>query len=208
MRILRPTADFHRVFRAGWAALSPARFFVAEADDRVTAYFVAGVTRKHGGPHAGRLHVIEHAGSRTDLLAALHAACLSWGKRRVELTAAQHDRETLALLSGRHLGERSVPVYDAIAILNLERLVRRVRPLLVERAGPVARRLEGGEFNFRPYLALGSSRVHLARDTMTRLLFGEPLHDRPAGVRATGSLNRVLRAALPLPLANPGINYV
>jgi predicted N-acetyltransferase YhbS len=208
VRLLRPAADFRRVFRAGWAALSPARFFVAEAGGRITAYFVAGVTRKHGGPHAGRLNVIEHGGSRTDLLAALHATCLEWGKRRVELTASPHDREGLALLSGRHLGERRVPVYDAVAILNLERLVRRLRPLLVKRAGPVARRLAGGEFNFRLFLSLGSSRVHLPRDTMARLLFGEPLRDRPPGVRAKGALGRLLRAALPVPLANPGISYV
>lgn len=208
VRILRPGADFRRVFRSGWAALSPARFFVAEAGGRITAYFVAGVTRKHGGPHAGRLNVIEHAGSRTDLLAALHAACLAWGKRRVELTAAPHDRETLALLSGRHLGERVMPVYGAVAILNLERLVRRLRPLLAGRAGPAARRLAGGEFNFRLFLSLGASRVDLARDTMARLLFGEPARDRPPGVRADGVLGRVLRASLPVPLANPGISYV
>lgn len=208
VRILRPNADFHRVFRAGWAALSPARFYVAEADNRVTAYFVAGVTRKQGGPHAGKLNVIEHAGSRTDLLASLHAACLAWGKRRVELTAAPHDRESLALLSGRHLGERRMPVYDAIAIMNLERLIQRVRPLLVERAGPAARQLRGGEFNFRLFLSLGRSRIDLPRDKMTQLLFGEANRDRPAGIRAGGALDRVLRAALPLPLANPGINYV
>jgi hypothetical protein len=43
---------------------------------------------------------------------------------------------------------------------------------------------------------------------MTRLLFGEPAKDRPAGIRVDGSLDRVLRKVLPLPLANPGINYV
>ncbi|MEK7477317.1 MAG: GNAT family N-acetyltransferase [Candidatus Coatesbacteria bacterium] len=208
VRILRPVADFRRVFRAGWAVLSPARFFVAEAGGRVTAYFVAGVTRKAGGPQSGRLVVVEHAGSRTDLLAALHAACLAWGKRRVELTVSPHERESLALLSGRHLGERHVPVYDAIAILNLERLIRRLRPVLAKRAGPAGRRLEGGEFNFKPFLALGASRVAVPREVMTRLIFGEPTRDRPPGVRADGALGRVLRAGFPIPLANPGISYV
>src|SRR6185436_13469152 len=98
--------------------LSPARFYVAETGGRVTAYFVAGVTRKAGLPSDGRLHVIESGGARTDLLAALHAACRTWDKRRVELLVSAHDRDSLALLTGRHLGERRVPVYDSVAILN------------------------------------------------------------------------------------------
>jgi len=208
VRVLRPDADFRRVFRAGWAGISPARFYVAEAAGRVTAYFVAGVNRKEGGPHAGRLNVIEAGGSRTDLLAALHAACRTWNKRRIELSVAPFDRDSLAVLSGRHLGEKRVPVYDSIAIVNLERLVRRLKPLLVKRAGPAARRLTGGEHNLRLFLSQGRTTLECGRDTMAQLLFGEPHRDRPAGVRADGALGTILKTALPLPLPNPGISYV
>lgn len=208
VRILRPDADFRRVFRAGWAGVSPARFYVAEASGKVTAYFVAGVNRKEGGPHSGKLNVIEAGGSWTDLLAALHTACREWDKRRIELSVEPHDREGLALLSGRHLGERRVPVYDSIAILNLERLAKRLKPLLIKRAGPSARKLVGGEHNLRLFLSHGRTRLEAGRDTMAQLLFGEPHRDRPTGVRANGALGTILRTALPLPLPNPGISYV
>ncbi len=208
VRIARPDVDFRRVYHAGWAALSAARFYVAETESRVTAYFVAGVSRKAGGPVDGRLNVIEAGGSRTDLLAALHAACGLWHKRRVELSVSAHDRASLALLTGRHLGERRVPVYDSVAIVNLERLVRRLKPLLVRAAGPAARRLAGGEHNLRPFLEAGRDRLETSRETMAHLIFGEPHRDRPAGLHPTGSLGTILRKAFPLPLANPGISYV
>ncbi len=209
VRIVRPNDDFRRVFRAGWAGLSPARFYVAEVEDRITAYFVLGVTRKAGGPPTdSRLLILEHAGSRTDLLAALYAACRNWSKRRVELNVSPHDRESLSLLTGRHLGERAVPVYDSMAIINLDRLVKRLRPLLVKRAGPAARKLDGDEKNLRMSLDLGSQNIECTRDVMVKLLFGEAHRDRPAGIRAEGLLDRVLRTALPVPMASPGISYV
>lgn len=209
IRIIRPSTDFRTVFRAGWAGLSPARFYVAEAGDRITAYFVAGVSRKAGGPPTdSKLLILEHAGSRTDLLAALHTACKTWNKHRVELTISAHDRESLSLLTGRHLGEHRVPVYDSMAIINLDRLVKRLRPLLAKRAGPAARRLDGDEKNLRMSLDLGSQRAECTRDVMVKLLFGEPQRDRPVGFRASGQLDRVLRSALPLPMTSPGISYV
>jgi predicted N-acetyltransferase YhbS len=209
VRIVRPFKDFRTVFRAGWAGLSPGRFYVVEADRKITAYFVAGVTRKHGGPpKEGRLTVVEMAGSRTDLLAALYAACGLWRKRRVELSVSPHDRDAMALLAGRHLDERRVPVYDSIAILNLERLLQRLRPLLLKRAGAAARGLEGEEALRKVALRRGRQRLECSRDTMARLLFGEPHRDRPPGLRVEGLLGRAIRSAFPLPLANPGISYV
>lgn len=209
VRIIRPGSDFRRVFRAGWAGLAPARFFVAEVDDVITAYFVVAVARKAGGPTAGsRLLVIEHAGSRTDLLAALDRACTIWNKRRVEISVSPHDRESHALLGGRRLGEQAVPVYDSLAIINLDRLIGHLKPVLLKRAGAPARKLEGGERNLRFSLTLGPQSLETSRDAMLKLLFGEPHRDRPAGLRAEGLLGRVLRTALPLPMASPGISYV
>ena len=209
VRLVRPDADFRRVFRAGWAGLNPARFFVSEVEGRVTGYFVAEVTRKLGNPSKpGRLVILEHAGSRTDLLAALHAACLQFNKRRVELSVSTQDRECLALLSGRHLGERRVPVYDSLAILNLPRLLRRLKPLLIKRAGPAGRKLSGDERNLKLELAVGGQRIACPPETMLKLLFGEPHRDRPHGLHGAGLLGRVLKAAFPLPMASPGISYV
>jgi GNAT superfamily N-acetyltransferase len=209
VHVIRSVDDFRRVFRTGWAGLTPARFYVAETEGNVTAYFVAGVTSKMGGPpRSGRLTVIEAAGSRTDLMAALHAACSNWNKRRIELSVSPTDRDTLALLSGRHLAEIPVPVYDCTAIINLARLIQRLRPLLAARAGPAGRRLTGVEREGKMELRLGSRTLILSPDAMVRLLFGEPQRDRPPGIRTEGAFGRVIRRAVPLPLVNPGINYV
>ncbi len=209
LRVVRSPEDFRRVFRTGWAGLTPVRIFVAEAAGAVTAYFVMGVTRKLGGPPAGgRLAVTEAAGSRPDLLAALHDACKKWNKRRVELSVSPTDRDMLALLSGRHLSELRVPVYNSTALINFPRLVHRLRPLLAARAGPPARGIVGTEHLGRMELRLGGRRLACAPERMVRLLFGEPHRDRPPGLHAGGTLGRVVRAAFPVPLANPGINYV
>ena len=208
-RMVRPPGIFRLIYRTGWAAFRPARFYVAEVDGEVTAYFVAGVTGKLAGPpRSHRLSVIEAAGSRTDLMAALHAACGKWNKRRIELCVSWADRDTLALLSGRQLAEVRAPVYDCTAIINVARLVQRLRPLLVARAGRVARRLIGLERQGRMELRLGANRLALKPEAMARLIFGEPERDRPLGLHPHGALGRVVRAAFPVPLADPGISYM
>lgn len=208
LHVVRNPGIYRRVFRSGWAAFTPAKFYVAEAEGEITAYFVATVTGRLGRPLPGRLSVIEAGGSRTDLLAGLDDACRKWGKRRVELSVSASDRDTLAILSGRHLGENPVEVYDCTAIINFPRLVARLRPLLVARAGAPARAVQGIERQGKMELHLGPHKVALPPEAMVRLIFGEPLRDRPAGVHADGTLGGLLRKALPVPLANPGINYM
>lgn len=209
LHLNRTMGIYRWIFRNGWAWFRPSKFYVAEADGRITAYFVAAVTGKAGGPPRGsRLTVIEAAGSRTDLMAALYATCRKWNKNRIDLAVSMTDRDTLSMLSGRNLSEIRDPVYPLTMILNIGRLVQRLRPLLVRRAGRAAARLTGGERAGMMELRLGSRRLALKPEAMTRLVFGEPQRDHPAGIRASGELGRVIRRAFPVPLVNPGINYM
>jgi hypothetical protein len=112
------------------------------------------------------------------------------------------------MLSGRNLSERAVPVYPLTLIINISRLIQRLRPLLVARAGRAARGLTGGERAGLMELRLGPNRIALKSEAMARLVFGEPQRDRPPGIRAAVTLGRVIRQAFPVPLVNPGINYM
>ncbi len=200
VRFVRSAGFFSRAF--SWRAARGA--WIIEWAGEVAAYLL--LSRPWGTPadHPHRL-VTEYAGSRTALLEGLPSLFDASGFERITLRAPAWDRELAYLLDRARLVRKSTTLPEhTIRLLDLPRLMRRLRPYAAERLsrGEV-RALTFEQEGLRCTIAFGGETLELDLGRAAALVLGGP------GARPVeGELGRLLASLFPVPFPLPGLNYV
>lgn len=169
---------------------------------------------------AGRyLRVIEFAGQRAAVLAALPLLCDRYGVARVRLHVSGSD-PVLAGVVERAAGHKGTPVGGSgtLRVINFPQLMERCRPLLAERMGRAAARDLRFEADAPPGSVAGAFRVTRGDEvvyvsglaSLALFLFGSHAPFAPPDEAPSGSpvLLGDLHRALPLPSLWYGLSYV
>ena len=158
--------------------------------------------------------VVEFAGDRTALAAALPILLERYGAGRLTLHVQGTDAALARLLATAGLVGTPNGTSGTLRVINFPQLMERCRPLLVERIGSGAADLRF-EAEERPGSALGSFRVRLGDEvlripdlaSLALYLFGTTKEESPA-VEGSARIAKLLAQALPLPTLWYGISYV
>lgn len=210
VRWLRSPADWREILAGRWCMNRPTKLWTVRRLGRPVAY---AALRKPSGPArpgVPPLAVGEFAGCRRALAAALPAMVRRSGFGPAQLKVQEWDAPLLAELAARGLG-RPKPVGEGgrtVRLVNPRRLLERLRPVLVERAGPAAGGLRAAAAGRKVRLALGRRSLELSGEDACALLFGTVEGAERRLLAGRGELSSVLAAALPVELPWYGFNYV
>ena len=217
IRWQRAPEDYAARIRCGINCNRPGATHLICHDDRPVAVCSSRVLpgdEKEDRPT--ELSVTEMAGSRTAMLRALSVLTSQAQAPRACVEAYwcdHHLRHACAALEVEPTVEPLLHGWATVRLLDLERLWRASAPLLIERLGPAGHRrlsvtAETDSFSLQSlrFRFGDASHTFHGSDQALAALFGCPPHDPTASVR--GGLGDALRAALPLPLPNYGLNYV
>lgn len=200
VRFVRSADFFSRAFawrgpRGGW---------VIECGGEVAAYVL--LSRPWGRPrnHPRRL-VVEYAGSREALLESLPSLFETSGFERITLRAPAWDRELVYLLKRAELAPKPTTLPEhTIRLLDLPRLMRRLRSYTAERLSPAdVRGLTFEQEGSRCIFGFGDEKLELDLRRAAALVLGGP--EAPL---VEGQLGRVVASLFPVPFPLPGLNYV
>jgi hypothetical protein len=127
------------------------------------------------------------------------------GYEQIGLGAPRWDGEIAYLLNRAGLELKPATLLDhTVRLLDLPRLMRRLRPYVAARLSSVERRrLAFEQAEGRCSFALGDERIGLDLTHACGLVMGGP--EAP---RLEGELGRVLDLLFPLPFPLPGLNYI
>jgi hypothetical protein len=186
--------------------------WLVEAAGRPMAYLLLGVPWEHRDPSAGIRELMQYAGSRAAIAAAL-PEILAHGIRELRLAIPWQDADLVVLLEGMGVGfDRSVLPDHTMRIIDLPGLMADLRDYAVARLPRPLRRglrfeqtgaLLGDGGDDRYVITRGDERAELNGAAMTRLVMGDP-----AEVSSLpGVLGEVVSALFPLPSFLPGIDF-
>lgn len=200
VRFVRAPDDYHFAQQSGLVMDSACDFWVVRERGAFRAYAV--VERRDDGL---RVRLLEFAGDRRALLAALPGLIGRVAPAALQWQVARHDGPFRSLCEGAGLAPTPAPSPGTVKLLRFVPLMERMRPRWEELLGArdaarLSFRQSGDQYAF----GFGGDTLPADRDRTTRLLF------HPAAVSALtpGPCADVLRQILPLPWVWPGINYV
>jgi predicted N-acetyltransferase YhbS len=205
VRFFRPEEDWRRVLAIKMLMNQLADLLVVRHRGAVAAY--AGVQRAASapaGPQPARIREI--AGSRSALAAVLPGIAQRYGLATAELITWPSDVEwrTQAALRGWTCTARAFP--GTLGIIDPERFLQAIRPLLAERTG-TALRVEPCGDGARLEVD-GASLTLETMGQLTALVFGGETEEARALPEIPSALRAGIAAAFPLPLLWYGYNYV
>ena len=193
-----------RLERAGTPApFGVRRCWLITAGERAVGYVVVEFTRDVTAPSA---HVVEYAGARRMVFAAVRLLAEKYDLRHATGSVLPEDVEALGILAsvGADTKRRMLSGHT-LSVLH-DRVLDCFRPWLSERVGRSAAeqmRLECADGNWS--LVRGDTRVPVGGvDRLNAVLFGDGLEDLGHSNASLG----VWRQALPLPWVLPGMNYI
>lgn len=240
VRFLRPLEDWEMAFDCGIVMNTASDFWGLSAGGTLLAYFVVhqpDKVRRRGPDAPTTLRVVEFAGERTAVVAALPRLLEHYGTDRLTIHVQGTDPALHAYLAGGPApggsasGNAGLTLQPASAsgtlrVINFPQLMERCRPLLAERLGTKGAAWLVFEADAAPGSAAGGFTIRRGEErlrlpdlgTLATYVFGtaeghapgvEPAAP-PAGAPHTAgaSLAADLSQALPLPTLWYGINYV
>jgi hypothetical protein len=185
------------LLRVGLLFCRPGRTWVVSMGGEVQGYFCAMET--------GR--VVESAGSRLALLAALPALLDATGAEALTIDTCAGDTGWEAAAAACHLAMTDAGFHGTVKIIDRAGFFRQIEPWMSER-------LSRSERNGLAIQADGPLSLHYRRESLTidddgdlaALVFGSV--ERPVSTRGRGELAAILRRLFPLPLPCYGLSYV
>lgn len=207
VRYHRPMEDWQALMEAMLDGSDPIRqraFLVYERGEP-SAYAVYHRQRQ-GDEQVGR--VIEYAGSRSHIMAALPAVAAAAKVPAVELRVPDFDPSLIRAANASGRSPRAdYLMHHTIKVSALDTFVRDIKPYIEERigrtgAGGLAFQAgPGGTYD----VILGEEHFPFAPPAFTQMVFG-----RPEGIDTSdlGIAGDVLARLFPMPLPLPGLNYV
>lgn len=207
VRFLRPAGDWQKLLAAGMLMNQPADLAVIRHGNAIVGY--VGIQRPApAGPDAPprAICIREIAGSRSALAAVVPGIARSQGVPAAEVMTWPSDAEwrAQALCHGWRWSPSAFP--GTLGIIDPERFLRAVRPLIEERVGPDLRIEAAG--SGAVLRARGESLALETMGQLTALVFGGETEEARALPQVPPALEGLLHAALPLPLFWYGYNYV
>ena len=205
VRFRRPLEDFRATLAAFRIQVraGPGRTLVAEAGDRITAYLSALMRRRDG---VLTLETSETAGDPEATIDLATTLAADQGTESFDLAVPGAHEDLSDACERRGLARVDKPESGTFKLLDPERFVDRLRPLLAERASSEAalslravNRVGGCAFQ------LNGERLDINSEAdLLRLVF-EPGWE--AGELPDGPLGSFLASGFPLPMIMPGFNY-
>jgi predicted N-acetyltransferase YhbS len=217
VRFLRPREDWEMALDCRVVMNTVSDFWSLADGETMLAYLIVHSPdriRRRGPDEPRLVRVVEYAGERGAVAAALPRLLAHYGAGRLTLHVQGGDVALPALLAGAGLTLAPAAASGTLRVINFPQLMERCRPLLAERIGAGA----GGlifEADAQPGSADGGFTVRRGEEhlhlpdlgSLAVYLFGQP---GEAGVSPAGSatLAAELSRALPLPALWYGISYV
>jgi len=202
VRFLRPLDDYRYALQCGVMMGKPSDILVVRDGDLFLGYVIMQRPRDNGVAQ-----VVEFAGDRGILLAALPEIVRRYALNELRWQVQRHDRIFHALCSGLPATPISAP--GTVKLINFPQLMARLQPRFEELLGRrAAARLAFRQDDQRYSFRCGGDELVADRDTATRLLFGTVDGQEALMLEGHGDLTEVLKAILPLPCLWYGINYV
>ncbi len=223
VRFLRPLADWEMALDCGIVMNTASDFWGLSIGGTLLAYLVVhqpDKVHRRGPDVPTTVRVVEFAGERTAVVAALPRLLEHYGTERLTVHVQGTDLALHALLAGGPIaGQAGLVLKPATAsgtlrVINFPQLMDRCRPLLAERIGTKAARDLTFEADAPPGSAEGGFTIRRGDDrlrlpdlaTLAVYLFGTPGPVVPPP--APAPLAELLAPALPLPALWYGVNYV
>lgn len=203
VRYIRPLDDYRYTLQAHRAMDAPSEFLVIRERGEFRGYVLMGQARD------GRAQLVEFAGDRRSLLAALPEIVNRYSLTGLHWQVLRHDELFQSLCTGAGLEATPVPTSGTVKLINFPQLMERMHPRFEELLGCAdAAPLGFGQRDDGYVFHYGGDELVLDRDSATRLLFGTVAGDETAVLKGHGKLADVLRTILPLPCLWYGLNYV
>ncbi len=206
VRFFRPVEDWHKLVAASMLMNQPADLLVIRRGNAIVAY--AGVQRPgaSGLGLRGPARVREVAGSRSALAAALPGIAREYGCSGSEVVTWASDAEWRSQALARGWEWAPLPFPGRVGIIDSQRFLTAVRPLLEERAsGELVVTAQGEGVR----LEAGGDSVLVERPgALTALLFGGETEEAHAVPFLPERLRAAVDVVLPVPLLWYGYNYV
>lgn len=187
-----------------WWDQSHPEIWAVEHKERPVSYLIVAPPREGSRAGGGRV-VTEYGGSRAAMLDALPCICERSRIPRVKLAFPAHDRDLIHLLGGLGTAMKPVTLLDhTVRILDLPALMRRLRPYLASLLRRTdLRRLSFGQQEDTCVFRYGEESAELDLAQSAGVVFGGP-----NAAPMPGALGRVLSQVFPLPMPDPGLNYI
>jgi len=200
VRIMRPPETWRFFEETRACHFAPCPVFVVECGGEVIAYLIV-----RGEKRDGRVEVLEFAGDRHGVCAALPGIIEAAGAEAAVIAPRSWDRCLIKLLESARFESEPEAADGTIVILDYERLFERLQPRFSELLGGDRPGVEAdGE---RVVFRAGGDELAVDADTATRLIFGTPEGEEKAVLEGS-TAGRVLEEVFPVPLPIYGINYV
>jgi GNAT superfamily N-acetyltransferase len=200
VRFERSEADLLAFLRTGRLGDRACRTWVCAADDpaRVDAYL--GVQEPGDAPEGRIANVLEFAGSRDALLAALPFIMKEMKADRADIDCPGSDLETRRLMKVHGIEVAPRGFAGTVKVIEPPRLL----PVLKRFAGSAVTCWASAE-GFT--LGMGSESFTVrGPESVTAFLFGSS--ERQGDLPGPGPLRSALEAGLPIPLPDYGLNYI
>jgi predicted N-acetyltransferase YhbS len=209
VRYIRTREDFATLI--GPRTYAMPRIFLIDVGGEPAAYVC--IEPEHGDEGVSR--VVEYAGSRGGIVAAIPRILSRLGAGELEFTVPHHDLELLGLLSSierpraNHFG-------GTMCMISPQGFLEKVKPHLISRMGEKAEGLVFTNVGDRPVLHFDGEKLEFesGRD-LTWFLFGQPeaterrfgQYLRPVSIKYEGDLAGTFNDIFPLPTFLYGLNY-
>ena len=216
VRFLRPLEEWELALQSKSAMARGTDFWGVFRGGALLAYVFVNppsALRRDAGREA-RARVVEHAGDRAVIVAALPWLLDHYAAQRLTIYVQPSDPLLRQRLSGLGIAGTLTDTWGTVRVINFCQLMERCRPLLAERLGlKLARELRFA-MDERPGSALGGFAIHHGAEsvqiadlaTLAQYLFGVP-GGEPTVPAGSPALAAALGAALPLPTLWYGISY-
>jgi GNAT superfamily N-acetyltransferase len=182
--------------------------WIVEAAGRPAAYCFTRLPWGHTHEQGVR-EAIEYAGSRVALAGSLAQAMAGLSLRELRLAVPWQDLDLLRLLREQGIAGDRIPMPEhTMRIINFPGLMADLRPY-VQAQLPASLR-HGLRFEQQDdcyAIVRGRERLELDGGAMTRLVMGLPQEMAGDSPVASGVLDEIIAALLPLPSFLPGLNY-
>ncbi len=202
VRFFRPASDWHKLVAAGMLMNQPADIRVIRHGNAIVGY--AGIQRPQSGAEAARVR--EVAGSRSALAAVLPGLAAQYGAEAAEVVVWGSDAEWRAHAALRGWEWSPAPFPGTVGIIDPERFLAAVRPLVGERAGDTLQLEAVGEG--ARLTAGGQSFVLETMGQLTALVFGGDTDAARSVPLLPDRVRQAVDTVFPLPLLWYGYNYV
>jgi predicted N-acetyltransferase YhbS len=222
VRFLRRREDWEMAFACGVVMNTPSHFWGVTLGETLVAYLIVhdpARPRRRAPDEPASVRVVEFAGVRASVIAALPRLRVHYGVERLTLHAQGSD-PVLGRVLRAATGAAGTPsgASGTIRIINFVQLMERCRPLLAERMGHAASAGLTFHASAAPGTAEGSFAIRCGAEevridslsSLALFLFGSHRAIAAPDTEPQGdaALLASLRDALPLPSLWYGVSYV